>query len=399
MLYAFLYQIFILNKRLHHYGDLQAMEAPVMKSKYEPTPYCNMVNKRSKGEQEAIRLQMVRYAEKHGKNATERKFGCSKNTVDLWVERYKVEGRSGLVNRSRAPKSIPHKTSQKDEAHILKCRKEAPCYGPKRLKWFFEIKASEDAIRRILKERGIARKRRKKHHTKNDLREVKAKYKALTHHQEDVKHLKDIPYYWTQMVSLGLPQYQYTIRDTKSGGTILGFADEYSEQYSILFTTYYLEWLKFFEIDLGEVIIQTDNGSEFGGGRQRHVKPEGFVDIIEGKFGAKHNFIPPSMSNANADVESIHNTIEVEFFDLESFGSRGDFFKKAQMYQNFYNFVRPNFSKKAKTPVQIISDDRHNLSPSVLYTPIVDLDKLYRTKFFPGEGGQHVPNLSDKNFS
>ncbi len=69
------------------------------------------------------------------------------------------------------------------------------------------------------------------------------------------------------------------------------------------------------------------------------------------------------------------------------------------MYQNFYNFSRPNFSKKAKTPVQIITEDR-NISPSVLFTPIVDLDKLYRSQFFPGEGGQHVPNLSveDKKF-
>ncbi len=364
-----------------------------MKSKHEPTPYCNMVNKRSKAEQEAIRLQMVRYAEKHGKNATEKKFGCSKNTVDLWVERYKIEGRSGLVNRSRAPKNIPHKTSQEDEDYIVKCRKEVPCYGPKRLKWFFEIKASEDAIRRILKSRGLARKRKKKHHTKNDLRAIKAKYKALTHHQEDVKHLKDIPYYWTQMQSLGLPKYQYTIRDTKSGGTVLGFADEYSEQYSILFTSFYLDWLKYFKVDLSEVIVQTDNGSEFGGGRQRGVKVDGFVDLIESRFGAKHNYIPPSMSNANADVESIHNTIEVEFFDLEKFSSRDDFFIKTQMYQNFYNFSRPNFSKKAKTPVQIITEDR-NISPSVLFTPIVDLDKLYRSQFFPGEGGQHVPNLS-----
>ena len=65
------------------------------------------------------------------------------------------------------------------------------------------------------------------------------------------------------------------------------------------------------------------------------------------------------------------------------------------MYQNYYNFVRPNFSKQAKAPIQIICEDRCNINPAILYTPVVDLDKLFRTKFFPGKGGQHVPNLSE----
>lgn len=197
------------------------------------------------------------------------------------------------------------------------------------------------------------------------------------------------------MMSKGLPRYEYTIRDTKSGGLVLGFSNEYSELYSTLFTSYYPDWLTFFGVDLSEVIIQTDNGSEFGGGRQRHFKSDGFVDIIEGKYGAKHNYIPPSMSNANADVESLHDTIEEEFFNLEQFENRNNFFIKARMYQNFYNFVRPNFWKKAKTPTQIICEDRENITPAVLYISVVDLDELFRTKFLPREGGQHVPTLSE----
>ena len=359
------------------------------------TPYFNMINKRSKAEQEAIRLQIVRYAQQHSVRAAHRKFGCSRNTVREWRKRFEAEGRSGLVNRSRAPKNIPHKTPPEEEAHIIECRKDAPCYGAKRLKWFYEIKRSECAVKRILKQNGLMAKRRKKHHTKNDLREVKAKYKALTHQQEDVKHLKDIPYYWTQMMSKGLPRYEYTLRDTKSGALILGFADEYSELYSTLFTSHYFDWLNSFGIDLSEVTIQTDNGGEFGGGAQRHFKANGFVDVIEGKYGAKHNYIPPSMSNANADVESLHDTIEEEFFNLEHFKNRDDFFIKAQMYQNFYNFVRPNFWKKGKTPLQIIIEDRQNINQSILFTPVVHLDKLFRFKFSPREGGQHVPALSD----
>jgi hypothetical protein len=61
------------------------------------------------------------------------------------------------------------------------------------------------------------------------LRALKARYQGLRHFQEDVRHLYDIPYYWSQMTAHKLPKYEYTIRDAKSGFTIVAFADEYSE--------------------------------------------------------------------------------------------------------------------------------------------------------------------------
>lgn len=51
------------------------------------------------------------------------------------------------------------------------------------------------------------------------------------------------------------------------------------------------------------------------------------------------------MKNPQADVESAHSLIENEFYDVEEFRSRDEFFTKAQLYQDFFNMVRPNFSK------------------------------------------------------
>ena len=74
------------------------------------------------------------------------------------------------------------------------------------MKWAFpEIKASEGAIARVLKQNDLTKKRRKKYQRKQDLRAKKAKYTALSHHQEDVKHLYDIPHYWEQIQRKGLP--------------------------------------------------------------------------------------------------------------------------------------------------------------------------------------------------
>ena len=146
-----------------------------------------------------------------------------------------------------------------------------------------------------------------------------------------------------------------------------------------MLTETYLRHLETFGVDVKEITIQTDNGSEFGA-RKKDIKTPGFVNMIMVEHGAQHQYIPPGCSNANGDVESFHATIEREFFDLEYLGSKAEFFKKAQVYQSFYNFARPNFSKKGKTPLQIFLEDRPGVSPEVLNFPVYDLDVLFRQK-------------------
>ena len=180
--------------------------------------YCTMVFNKSLDSQIMIRQQIVRYAQQHGNKPAARHFGCNVRTVREQCKRFKAGGAGALKNKSRAPHSCPHKTSPEVETKIIAKRKEAPCYGPKRLKWYNpSLKISLSAIYRILKEKGLVRKHRKKYLRKQDLREAKAKYKSLTHHQEDVKHLYDISHYWPQMMAHKLPKYECTVRDTKSG--------------------------------------------------------------------------------------------------------------------------------------------------------------------------------------
>ncbi|MBT9132915.1 MAG: hypothetical protein DDT33_01446 [Firmicutes bacterium] len=53
--------------------------------------------------------------------------------------------------------------------------------------------------------------------------------------------------------------------------------------------------------------------------------------------------------------------------------------------------IKPNFSKGTKTPWEIISEDRPNISPDVLLFPVVDIDALFRFKFSMPSGGQFIP--------
>lgn len=373
-----------------------------MKPQKQKTLYCHMISESSKQKQIRVRQEIVKYAQLHGVKPTARHFGCSKNTVKKWLRRFKAGGISALANERHGPNYIPHKLAEEKEQQIIEYRKQAPCYGPKRLKWAFGVEASEGAIARVLKQNDLTRKNRKKYQIKQDLREQKAAYKALSHHQEDVKHLYDIPHYWAQMKKMGLPRYQLTIRDTKSGMMLLGYGQEYNERYSTIMTEKYIEYLKSHGISSGEITIQTDNGSEFGGGRRRNIYESSFVHTIEMKLGAKHCYIPPRCSNANADVESVHATIEREFFDLEYFTDEEEFWVKVQAYQYFYNIVRPNFSKKGKTPLQIITEDRPKISANVVNFPVVDLDAEFRHRHGGNERsckkkvrGQHLPKLPE----
>ena len=154
------------------------------------------------------------------------------------------------------------------------------------------------------------------------------------------------------MINYKLPKYQYTIREIRSGAMFLAFASECNVTNSIIFVSTFLNHLKNAGLDLSQITMQTDNGAEFSG-LDKYKKNSGFVYAVE-KFGAHHSFIPPGQSNFNSDVETVHNNIELEFYDIEKFCSKLDFFSKISTYQFYYNFFRKNSYKNWKEPVSLV---------------------------------------------
>ena len=356
-----------------------------------PIKYYDMT--RAKDHKFSLRLEMAIYANTHGIRAAARAFQCSRNTVRRWLRRFQEGGRAALQDRSRAPKSCPHKLHPSLEKKILQARRQLPCAGPQRIRDLFGIEASLGAIARVLRQHGLTRKRHKKYQRKNDLRAAKALYNAFERIQADTKHLQDIPFFWPQMKTHKLPRYQYTVRDVKSGALFLDFADELSTTYALMATQRIAYHLQAFGIDLTQSILSTDNGAEYGG-TDRHEREYGFHSRIQ-QTGITHRFLPPATPNSHADVESSHRWIEDEFFDLESFYSKTDFFLKAFSYQLWWNFGRPNYSKGGKTPARILQEQ--DLDPRLLLLPPTDLDQLFRLTYLPHRVGPHVPGLSVKS--
>ncbi len=127
----------------------------------------------SKDKRFYVRKAVACEALEYGIKPTARRFNMSKNTVRTLMRRFQSEGNDGLMDRRSGPKCIPHKTSTIVENQVVAIRRLAPCYGARRLKYYFQLSASVGAIQRIIKDHGLTRKKRRHHQKKNDLRAIK----------------------------------------------------------------------------------------------------------------------------------------------------------------------------------------------------------------------------------
>src|SRR3972149_321526 len=119
---------------------------------------------------------------------------------------------------------------------------------------------------------------------------------------------------------LRLPRYQYTLRDMKLGAMFIGYSNELSLSHSVVFVEVIGKWLKRHSVKTGGTVWQSDGGSEFIGSWNAKRK-SCFIKKIE-EIGGEHYQIPKV--TYNADVETVHNTIESEFYDIEVFKETGE---------------------------------------------------------------------------
>lgn len=334
-----------------------------------------------------LRLKMVQTARTNGIKVAARLFGCSRNTVRKWLGRF--EGTlTSLEDHSRAPHLRPSKLSPEAEREIIRAKKKLPPWGAARLKRDMDLPYSEGAIRRVIKEHGLARKyRRKKHKTKNCLRQLKKTWRLWQQISVDTKDLMDMPEYWIQTRTIDLPAYQYTAREVTTGALFLSFADELSLTYAELFAERIVEHLKAHGVDMSKITIQTDNGSEFIGSWQAKHK-SAFTKTVE-QTGASHKTIPPGAHTFQADVETVHSLMETEFY-IERFRSRKNFLQKAATYQLFFNYVRKNSYKENMTPFELVQQKNPQATLDILHLPPIYLDELFSSRHTPTHRGHDV---------
>lgn len=118
-------------------------------------------------------------------------------------------------------------------------------------------------------------------------------------------------------------------------------------------------------------------------GRQPNPSASGFTRQLEGHYGMRHDRIPPHCSTYNSDVETLHNLIEREFYDIETFESLAELLGKAFAYQLYFNYQRPNTWREGKSPSQLLRELAPDLSPKVLTLPPGSADRLSASSITP----------------
>ena len=295
-----------------------------------------------------LHQKLVAFARSHGLKAATREFGCSRNTVRKWIRRYQPGQPSSLREQSRRPRHCPHQIPAGLEGQIVKLRRQTG-FGAQRLHHEFHLPCSHNAIARVLRQRHLVRPRKKKPATKKQLRAVKRHWKLFSQLSTDTKYLQDIPFYWTQMMRLRLPHFQYTAREPVSGATFTGYADELSKTYAVFLAEQLSVHLAGHGVDLTRLTWQTDNGGEF----LENQDEQGLPATVRA-LGSDHRYIPPKRYTWQSDVETVHRLVEDEFFDRETFSSPAEFWAKVTTYWHYFNLVRPNRGKEWQSPLQIL---------------------------------------------
>ncbi|OGX36625.1 MAG: hypothetical protein A3D87_09135 [Omnitrophica WOR_2 bacterium RIFCSPHIGHO2_02_FULL_50_17] len=326
------------------------------------------------------RYQMVQKAMEIGIKPTAKAFHTSPPVVRKWLKRFKQQGYAGLADQSRRPHHCPNETPTHLKEHVIELRKTYKRLGAEQIKVLEDIPLNPKTIRKIWRQAGCSSRRRpKKHKTKNNLREIKKHYALFEKMVEDTKDLFDIPEYWPQMKALNLPKVQYTHREVSCGPIFLGFANQRSLTHAHLFAVYINHFLKKFSALPRKSQRQTDNGSEYIGSWNAK-RPCAYTLAIESLPGQSHHTIFPGAHRMQSDVETIHNLMELEFYEIESFTNRLNFMQKAASYQLFFNLHRPNSYKEHKSPRQLIQEKNPDFDKRLLMIPPVDLDQLLRWK-------------------
>jgi len=326
------------------------------------------------------RIELVKFALTHGIKPSARKFKTTVKTVRKWVRRFEEGKKPALKDQSKRPKNSPKKLNAywyfKIRDECLQARKHNKRITAVWIQRTYNVGCSTNTIVKVMREVGFLPQKRKKYQRKRDLREIKRRLKPFEKVQVDIKYLDDIPEFYGAFLFHRLPRYQITARCVRTGALFFAYAMEKSSTNTTMFMLLLGEHLKRHGVELAEVTIQTDNGTEFVLS-WNSLDDSPFQKAVTRVLGAKHRSIPPGAKTWQSDVESSHRLIEDEFYACEYFFTRSDFLKKAAEYQRWFNQDRYN-SYKQGTPRQLLAECTDRIQPEVLiFRPIV-IDTLYR---------------------
>lgn len=280
-----------------------------------------------------IREEMALAALCAGSSVTEvaARFGVSRPTVRLWRDRYRLEGRTGLVDRSHATQSCPHRTHEAIEELIVEER-ERWGWGSKKLlqrmsESYPEIEfPHRSTVDSILARRGMVAIRTEKRRTPRS-GAVVARYQA-----SDPSELTTIDYKGHFRLRNGRYCYPLTLVDSVSRYLLACEAlptTDLRHAWPVIERVFRKHGLP--------RAMQSDNGPPFGTAQGRFST----MSVRLMSLGVQPVFSRPAKPQDNARHERMHRELKADIVR-----HRGTTLVEQQLYfnrfQRIYNMERPH---------------------------------------------------------
>lgn len=236
------------------------------------------------------------------------KYGYSRDFFYKWANRLlKEESLTALSELSRAPKLIPHKTTQRIERKIKTIRKKEPYLGGERISFLLKkkhrMKCPPSTVNAILKRENYIEKKYKSRCTKKHLKRYRRPLPGYV--QLDIKF---VPY-----LIENKQYYEFNAVDHHSSFRVMGLYKDHT----VKSVVHFLEKLND-EMPFKIIQIQTDNATEFTDkfSSSRGGNPSGthkfdqwcMLRLIE------HKLIPVGEKEINGKVENTHRFDDAEFY-------------------------------------------------------------------------------------
>ncbi|MFD4444547.1 IS481 family transposase [Nocardia sp. NPDC058519] len=271
------------------------------------------------------------------------RYGTTRQSVDTWRKRFKLEGTAGLVDRSRRPHHSPTKLSAEVEALICRLRREHPRWGARRISYELARRGTDPApsrptVHRVLVRNGLVNTQVQQH-----------KRKYLRWQREAPMHLWQLDIVGGVQLADGRECKLLTGIDDHSRfivvSTLLATpsAREVSEGFLAAMRRYGVP---------SEVL--TDNGGQFTG---RYLKPQPVEVLFERicrENGIKQRLTKPRSPTTTGKIERFHKTLRSEFLDdAAPFESIDAAQHAINGWVEGYNHRRPHQGIDMATPSQL----------------------------------------------
>lgn len=284
------------------------------------------------------KLKVLEHGEQSGNiSLTCRYFGISRDTYYRWKREYESEGETALINSKPCPENPSIRVKPDIEEKILYLRRHYH-FGQLKISWYLKryhnMSVSPTGVYGVLCRHGL--NRLPQNLRKRSVKSIRRYEKQVPGHhiQVDVKFLDLVDKRGRKH-----RRFQYTAIDDATRIRALKVYRKHTQANAIDFINHVVE--KFpFRIK----VVRTDNGHEFQAKFHWHVEDQGMI----------HVYIKPASPHLNGKVERSHLTDKREFYQLLTYKGDVDLKKKLAEWENFYNFFRPHWALKGKTPYEVL---------------------------------------------